>query len=44
MQYLSKSDFDLVFHATGQRVDASSELVPMFAEHRGGPSSTDLTA
>lgn len=31
MQYLSQSDFDLVFQATGRRIDASSEIVPMFA-------------
>lgn len=31
LKYLSKSDLELVYQATGQRIDASSELVPMFA-------------
>lgn len=28
---LTKSDFDLVYQATGQRIDASSQVFPMFA-------------
>lgn len=31
LAYLSKSDFELVYQATGQRIDASSEIVPLFA-------------
>lgn len=31
LDYLSRSDVELVYQATGKRVDASSELVPMFA-------------
>lgn len=31
LQHLSQADFELIYQATGQRIDASSEIVPMFA-------------